>query len=106
MSGAGMAVRDLLRADRTAADPLGRHAADAHPGIGGKEEAEADGETDAEALGDLQERLFAEGRGAVLLVLQGMDTSGKSGVIKHVGKTLNPLGTHVRAFKAPSEEER
>ena len=35
-----------------------------------------------------------------------MDTSGKSGVIKHVGKAFNPLGTHVRGFKAPSEEER
>jgi PPK2 family polyphosphate:nucleotide phosphotransferase len=105
-SAVGTAVRDLLRADRAAADPLGRHATDAHPGIDGKEEAEAAGETDAEALGDLQERLFAEGRRAVLLVLQGMDTSGKSGVIKHVGRAFNPLGTHVRAFKAPSEEER
>ena len=89
-SGSAMSLRELFRARPDDADPLGRHATDAHPGVEGKEEAEAAEEADAEALGDLQERLFAEGRRALLLVLQGMDTSGKSGVIKHVGTVVQP----------------
>jgi PPK2 family polyphosphate:nucleotide phosphotransferase len=101
-----MSLRQQLRGQPDAADPLGRHPTDAHPGVKGKEEAEAAEEPDQEALSDLQARLFAEGRRALLLVLQGMDTSGKSGVIKHVGKAFVPLGTHVQAFRAPSEEER
>ena len=98
-------VRDLLRADPGAADPLGRHATDAHPGVEGKAEAEAQDDSDEEQLSELQDRLWAERSRAVLLVLQGMDTSGKSGVIKHVGRPLNPHGVRVKAFKAPSEEE-
>ena len=98
-------VRELLRADR-AADPLARHPTDAHPGVGGKKEAQAEAEAERDALGDLQDRLFAEGRRAVLLVLQGMDTSGKSGVVEHVGKAFNLLGARITAFRAPSEEER
>ncbi|HET9769374.1 MAG TPA: PPK2 family polyphosphate kinase, partial [Acidimicrobiia bacterium] len=78
---------------------------DAHPGVGGKAEAEAAAKGEAGALGDLQDRLFAEGRRAVLLVLQGMDTSGKSGVIEHVGKAMNLLGVRISAFKQPSDEE-
>jgi PPK2 family polyphosphate:nucleotide phosphotransferase len=100
-----LSLRDLLRAD-PAEDPLGRHPTDAHPGVGGEKGAEALEGEDQDALESLQDRLFAEGRRAVLLVLQGMDTSGKSGVIKYVGQALNPLGVNVRAFKAPSEEEK
>jgi PPK2 family polyphosphate:nucleotide phosphotransferase len=100
------AVRDLLKADPAAVDPLGRHPVDAHPGLDGKEAAQADQGAEREALGDLQDRLFAEGRRAVLLVLQGMDTSGKTGVIKHLGKAMNPLGVRISAFKAPSDEEK
>lgn len=54
----------------------------------------------------LQETLWAEGRRSVLVVLQGMDTSGKDGVIRQVFDGVNPLGVRVAAFKAPSEEER
>jgi PPK2 family polyphosphate:nucleotide phosphotransferase len=61
-------------------------------------------------LADLQERLFAAStagdRRRVLLVLQGMDTSGKGGTIKHVIGFCNPSGCRVRAFKAPTAEER
>jgi PPK2 family polyphosphate:nucleotide phosphotransferase len=102
----GGSVRQLLRADPAAGDPLARHATDAHPGVEFKKEAAGGEEADGERLGDLQERLWAEQRRAVLLVLQGMDTSGKSGVIKHVGQSLNPHGVHVKAFKAPTDEER
>ncbi len=106
MGSTGESVRQLLRADPAAGDPLGRHPTDAHPGVKGKDEAAGQEADDGEALGGLQDRLWAERRRSVLLVLQGMDTSGKSGVIKHVGRALNPHGMAVRVFRAPSEEER
>ena len=56
-------------------------------------------------LEDMQERLYAHGRWAVLIVLQGMDAAGKDGVIKHVMAGVNPQGCTVHAFKAPSAEE-
>ncbi|GGZ61188.1 hypothetical protein GCM10010371_20930 [Streptomyces subrutilus] len=63
----------------------------------------------AERLASLQERLYASAtagdRRRVLLVLQGMDTSGKGGTVKHVIGLFNPSGCRVRAFKAPTPEE-
>ena len=53
----------------------------------------------------LQEALWAEHRHKVLIVLQGMDTSGKDGTIRHVFEGVNPLGVRVAAFKAPNEDE-
>ena len=81
------------------------------PGFDG---AKADGEAvmgDLQArLSDLQERLFAESRGggtrSVLLVIQGMDTSGKGGIMRHVVGAVDPQGVDITAFKAPSAEER
>jgi PPK2 family polyphosphate:nucleotide phosphotransferase len=60
---------------------------------------------DVGRLEDIQERLYAHGRWAVLVVLQGMDAAGKDGVIKHVMAGINPQGCLVHAFKAPSAEE-
>jgi PPK2 family polyphosphate:nucleotide phosphotransferase len=61
-------------------------------------------------LSDLQERLFAErttGSGRrVLLVLQGMDTSGKGGVLRHTVGLVDPQGVKITSFKAPTDEER
>jgi PPK2 family polyphosphate:nucleotide phosphotransferase len=57
-------------------------------------------------LDGLQERLYAEGTRAVLLVLQGMDTSGKGGVIRHVTGLVNPQGLRITSFKKPTEAER
>jgi len=54
---------------------------------------------------DLQQRLYAHGQWAVLLVFQGMDAAGKDGVVKHVMSGINPQGCEVYAFKAPSSEE-
>ena len=60
-------------------------------------------------IGELQERLYAEGytggRRRVLLVLQGMDTSGKGGVVRHVVGAVQPQGVHYTAFKRPSPED-
>jgi len=64
----------------------------------------------APELAALQEKLAAEtiagGRRQILLVLQGMDTSGKDGVIKHVLGLLNPAGVHLVSFKKPTGQER
>jgi len=57
------------------------------------------------ALADLGYRLYAENRRSVLLVLQGMDTSGKDGVIRSIMKGLNPQSCTVTSFKKPSAEE-
>jgi PPK2 family polyphosphate:nucleotide phosphotransferase len=56
-------------------------------------------------LRDLQERLFAEKRWAVLIVLQAIDTAGKDGTIEHVMSGVNPQGCEVTSFKAPSSLE-
>jgi PPK2 family polyphosphate:nucleotide phosphotransferase len=54
---------------------------------------------------DLQERLFAEKKQAILIVLQGLDTSGKDGTVRHVMAAMNPQGVHVRPFMAPNATE-
>jgi PPK2 family polyphosphate:nucleotide phosphotransferase len=56
-------------------------------------------------LEELQELLWAESRHKVLVVLQGLDTSGKDGTIRHVFDGVNPIGVRVASFKAPTEEE-
>jgi PPK2 family polyphosphate:nucleotide phosphotransferase len=56
-------------------------------------------------LAALQDRLWADDRWAILVILQGIDTSGKDGVIKHVMSGVNPQGCEVHSFKAPSEQE-
>ena len=70
-----------------------------------KDDAKAMLAEDIKCLAELQQRLYADGRWALLVVLQGMDASGKDGVISHVMTGLNPQGCSVHPFKAPSEEE-
>ncbi len=67
--------------------------------------AEKQSEQDGAAIDKLQDRLYAEGKRALLVVLQGTDTAGKDGTIRHVFKEAGPLGVSVTAFKRPSEEE-
>jgi PPK2 family polyphosphate:nucleotide phosphotransferase len=62
-------------------------------------------EADTARLAELQERLYADHRWAVLVVLQGMDAAGKDGVVKHVMSGVNPQGCDVHPFKAPSGDE-
>jgi len=102
-------VTDLLRLP---AGPVDLAAVDtaATPGFDG---SKADGEAALALLGprlaDLQERLYAEGRTggtrSVLLVLQGMDTSGKGGTVRHVVGEVDPQGLSITTFKAPTREE-
>jgi PPK2 family polyphosphate:nucleotide phosphotransferase len=56
-------------------------------------------------LSELQQLLYAESRHKVLVVLQGMDTSGKDGTIRHVFRTVNPQGVKVKSFKRPNDTE-
>lgn len=59
----------------------------------------------AKDIRDQQELLYADHRWAVLVILQGMDTSGKDGAIEHVFAEVNPIGLRVQSFKQPSAEE-
>lgn len=54
---------------------------------------------------ELQDKLYAQNKYSVLMILQATDAAGKDGTIKHVTSGLNPQGCHVRSFKAPSSEE-
>lgn len=58
-----------------------------------------------EELDELQNLLYASSQHALLIILQGMDASGKDGVIRNVFGSLNPQGVHVTSFKVPTEEE-
>ncbi|OHU21852.1 PPK2 family polyphosphate--nucleotide phosphotransferase [Mycobacteroides franklinii] len=83
----------------------------ATPGFdGSREDGEALQAELSERLGLLQEMLYANGRSgdhrAVLLVLQGMDTSGKGGIVKHVVGQVDPQGIEHASFGVPTEEER
>jgi PPK2 family polyphosphate:nucleotide phosphotransferase len=106
MSPRPASVRELLRA-RPDGEPLlpGIHTR-SHPGVRDKDRATEEIEDTAAHLGMLQDRLWAEHERSVLVVLQGMDTSGKGGTISHVFRGLNPAGVAVAAFKQPTEEER
>ena len=111
MTDANVPVSDLLRlppgpVDLTTIDPRST------PGFDGGKSA---GAKALAGLGDevaqLQERLYAEARGAngvgrsVLLVIQGMDTAGKGGIMRHCVGLLDPQGVQITAFKAPTKTE-
>src|SRR5688572_7050101 len=56
-------------------------------------------------LNDLQNLLYAESKHSMLVILQGMDASGKDGVIRNVFGAFNPQGVMIQSFKVPTEEE-
>jgi PPK2 family polyphosphate:nucleotide phosphotransferase len=70
-----------------------------------KKEGEARLTELGERLDELQDLLYAGGKHSLLIVLQGMDTAGKDGVIRKVFQNIDPLGVRAVAFKAPTEEE-
>jgi len=76
------------------------------PGLKSRKHLTRDRDKDRAALFSLQERMYAEHKRSILLVLQGMDTSGKDGTITHVIGGLNPQGVWITTFKAPTPEER
>jgi PPK2 family polyphosphate:nucleotide phosphotransferase len=106
----GERVSELLRLPPGAVD-LHRIDTRATPGFaGGKADAEAAKQPLGDRLSTLQEQLYAEGRTggrrSVLLILQGLDTSGKGGTVGHVLGVLDPAGVRVTAFGPPTREER
>lgn len=70
-----------------------------------KERAEAELPRGVELLSELQDKLYAQNRWAVLVIFQAMDAAGKDGAIKHVMSGVNPQGCEVFSFKQPSVEE-
>lgn len=87
-------------------DPLaGRDPGSIAGGPGDRAATEAATAALTERLAELQGRLWAERRRSLLVVLQGIDTSGKDGTISHVFRGLNPLGLRVASFRAPTETE-
>jgi PPK2 family polyphosphate:nucleotide phosphotransferase len=70
-----------------------------------KEHAQQALEDDIARMAELQNKLYAEGSWAVLLIFQALDAAGKDGAIKHVMSGVNPEGCQVYSFKAPSQEE-
>jgi PPK2 family polyphosphate:nucleotide phosphotransferase len=100
-------IRELLRAEvhdgrfRIAeVDP------DSTPGLKKRKHLRAQFDDQKATLFNLQERLYAERKRSLLIVLQGMDTSGKDGTITHVIGNLNPQAVQITAFKQPTPEER
>ncbi len=100
-------IRDLLRAElrdgrfrMVDVDP------DSTPGLKKRKDARKEMEQAHGTLFELQERLFAENKRSVLVVLQAMDTGGKDGTITHVMGDLNPQGVHITSFKQPTPEEK
>lgn len=70
-----------------------------------KEEAVIELDENIDRMAELQDKLYAQDKYSLLIILQAMDTAGKDGIIKHVMKGLNPQGTSVESFKQPSAEE-
>ncbi|MEJ8816713.1 PPK2 family polyphosphate kinase [Lacibacter sp. H407] len=70
-----------------------------------KEKLKAETEKILVELDELQNRLIAESKHSLLVIIQGMDASGKDGILRDVFGSLNPLGVSVTSFKAPTEEE-
>ena len=105
-------LSELLRLPAGAVDlsTLATDATDGFPGRG-KADSAAVGAALLPELDDLQERLYANGRATpesaprVLLVLQGMDTSGKGGVIRHAIGMVDPQGIDITPFEAPTKTE-
>ena len=74
-------------------------------GVKSKKRAEKELPRGIERLSELQDKLYAQDRWAILLIFQAMDAAGKDGAIKHVMSGINPQGCQVYSFKEPSAEE-
>jgi PPK2 family polyphosphate:nucleotide phosphotransferase len=100
-------IRDLLRAEpRDGHVRLVEWDPDTTPGLKSPKRALKDLEKHRTSLFQLQERLYAEHKRSLLIVLQAMDTGGKDGTVTHVIGNLNPQGVQITAFKAPTPEEK
>jgi len=98
-------VRAACRVDPGSAAHLAERPTDGKLGLD-KDTFEAELGDLTDRLSQLHNRLWAEHARAVLLVLQGLDASGKDGTIRRVFTGLNPQGCEVHSFKVPTDEER
>jgi PPK2 family polyphosphate:nucleotide phosphotransferase len=78
---------------------------DATNGVKSKRHAERLLEQSSDIASEMQEKLYAQDRWALLLIFQGMDAAGKDSAIKHVMSGVNPQGCDVWTFKSPTDEE-
>jgi PPK2 family polyphosphate:nucleotide phosphotransferase len=104
------AKRGLMNCERLRARPgkafrLSDHTTDDHRPFKDKEAADGYLQLGVARLAALQDVLYAQDCWSVLLIIQAMDAAGKDGIIKHVMSGLNPQGTQVVSFKAPSPAE-
>jgi PPK2 family polyphosphate:nucleotide phosphotransferase len=100
----GDRLQDLLLVKPGEKIDLGRYDCGATFGRD-KGKAEAELTANLARLTDLQDRIYAEAKHAVLIVLQGIDAAGKDGTIKVIAGAFNPQGTPVTSFKTPTPEE-
>lgn len=105
-------LSELLRVQgRADIEAIDTNSAPGYPGKG-KDDADAQRLALEPVLSDLQERLFAQGKSnpdtapRLLVVIQGLDTAGKGGVMRHAIGLVDPQGVRLKAFKAPTAEER
>lgn len=106
MKGAARELAERLRVKPGDKAHLSKREPGSTPLMKREEEAEEATAEVVRRLDDLQYKLHAESRQSLLVVLQGMDASGKDGVVRKVMTGFDPAGCHVHSFKAPSEEER
>jgi len=101
-------VRDLLRAKiRNGQFRMVDVGPGSTPGLkGGDKKALREMKKHRDELFELHERLYAERKRSLLVVLQGMDTAGKDGTVTHVVRNFNPQGVLITPFKAPTPEEK
>ena len=100
------AVAKKFRIDKSEKFRLSRHDPADSCGLSiDKDDAKAMLADSVKRLRALQEKLYADGRWSVLIVLQAMDAAGKDSLIEHVMSGINPQGVDVHAFKQPSAEE-
>jgi polyphosphate kinase 2 (PPK2 family) len=84
---------------------LGKIATQSGNELAGKSQGAEALEADIESLQSAQERLYASNQRSLLVILQGMDTAGKDGIIRHVLHGVSPMGCRVHSFRAPNTEE-
>ena len=73
--------------------------------FGDKKEAMEHMEKNLQKMAEYQDKLYAEGREALLVIVQAMDAAGKDGTIKHIFTVFNPAGVNVYSYKTPTKEE-
>ena len=94
-----------VRIDGSQAVRITQFDPESRDGMKDRETAEAELLSMRKTLNELQERLYAQSKQGVLVVLQAMDTGGKDGLIRNVFGPLNPQGVQVTCFKKPTDEE-